>query len=165
MRYESTESAEASFLIEHMLDEAESVSTPTGFLSRASWNDLFLASITEGPEAVVHNNSHNNGGEDDDDNDGGGNDDEKDELALSHQEGALSLSRNKGFGETRNTGGTRCTALDEGEAKLSSSPLGFMDKEEELEAILHMAMHTSFHRMFGPPQAEAGNFPPSQIDC
>lgn len=160
MRYESTES-EARFLIEHMLDEPESVSTPTGFLSRLSWNDLFLDS----PEAIVHNDSNSNGGEDDDDNDGGGDDDEKDELALSHQEGALSLSRNKGFGETRNSGGTRCAALDEEEAKLSSSPLGFMDKEEELEAVLHMAMHTSFHRMFGPPQAEAGNFPPSQIDC
>ena len=158
MRYESTES-EARFLIEHMLDEPESVSTPTGFLARASWNDLFLASITESPEAVIPNNSHNNGGEDYDD------DDEKEERSLSHQEGALSLSRNKGFGEPRNSGGKRCAALDEEEAKLSSSPLDFMDNEEELEAVIHMAMHTSFHRMFGPPQAEAGNSPPSQIDC
>merc|ERR1712032_108352 len=150
MRYESTES-EARFLIEHMLDEPETVSTPTGFLSRASWNELFLASITESPEAVVPNDSHNNGGEDDD------GDYDKEERSLSHQAGALSLSRSKGLGETRNNGGKRCAALDEEEVKLSSSPLDFMDKEEELQAVLHMAMHTSFHRMFGPPQAEAGN--------
>ena len=158
MRYESTES-EARFLIKHMLDGSETVSTPTGFLSRASWNDLFLVSITKSPEAVVPNDSHSNGAKDDD------NDYDKEERSISNKAGGLSLSKNKKQGVTRNDGGKRCAALDEEEAQLSSSPLDFMDKEEELEAVLHMAMHTSFHRMLGPPKAEAGHFPPSQIDC
>lgn len=160
MRYESTGS-EARFLIEHMLDEpGSSISTPTGFLSRASWNDLFAAGITESPEGVVSTDSYCSG---EDDRGEDGDDDEKEERSLSHQLGALTLSRNKGFGAT-NTTGKRHVALDEEEAALSSS-LDFMDKEEELEAALHMAMKTAFHRMFGPSQDEASNFPPSQIDC
>ena len=159
MRYESTES-EARFLIEHMLDEPESVSTPTSFLSRACWNDLFLDSIAESPEGVDSHN--NNGTEDNNDKSDDNDEEEKEERAHCHQGGLLST--NKLSGETNYTDGKRCAAFDEEEAKLSSSlSLDFMDKEEELEAVLHMAMTTSFHRMFGPPQAQAGNFPPSQI--
>jgi hypothetical protein len=46
MRYEATMS-DALFLIEHMLDVPDGVSAPTGFLSRATWNDMFLADILE----------------------------------------------------------------------------------------------------------------------
>ena len=135
-----------------------------GLLIKSSFLTVEASSVVlvlQASSSLPCTTSHDitNGGEDDD------NDYDKEERPLSHQAGDLSLSRNKGLGVTRNNGGKRCAAFDEEEAKLSSSPLDFMDKEEELEAVLHMAMRTSFHRMFGPPQAEAENFPPSQIHC
>lgn len=160
MRYEATGS-EARFLIEHMLDEptGNCVSTPTGFLSRASWNDLFLArSVTESPEAEDSTNPSDKGGENDKGNDLNG-------KPSSVPKGASPLSRNTEFGGARNIDGGHSVGSDKEELNLSlASPLDSMDKDEELESVLHIAMHTSFHRMLGPSQAEVGDFPPPEID-
>ena len=54
MRYEASKS-EAKFLIHHSLDklgsEAEQISTPTSFLNRSCWNDLFSSTLDTMTEA------------------------------------------------------------------------------------------------------------------
>mmetsp|Transcript_12197 Transcript_12197/g.17540 ORF Transcript_12197/g.17540 Transcript_12197/m.17540 type:complete len:317 (+) Transcript_12197:291-1241(+) len=157
--------SEALFLIEHMLEKPDNFnsSTPTGFLLQASWNETFPIAIAERSEAVFDNFDYN--GENDNDTDSANNDDydKKEEGSLNYQVGELSLSRNKKF-EGTNAGRKHRATLDEEETPLSSS-LNFMDKEEELEAMLHMALKTSLHMMLGPAEDEVGNFLPPQIEC
>ena len=130
------------------------MSTPDGFLSRASWNDLFLTSIPESADTTA------GGGEDyfDKVND----DSEKDHAGdggfpKGKEAGPKSVPPKQGK-RSKSSGTQHAT---EGEC------LDFMDKEEELETVMHFALQTTFHRMFGPLDTatdKAGSSPPTQIN-
>lgn len=155
MRYESSES-EARFLIEHMLDDPDCVSAPTGFLSRACWNDLFLETVLE--ERPSGNFPDNVNRDDDEDNHTEPSDDTS-EISRSHPVESLSRSREN---EANGLGKLRAKSGQDESACLSS--FQFLDKEEELEAVLGMATQTVFHRMLGPPPPEQESVHPSIIE-
>ena len=111
----------------NMLDEEGSVSTPDCFLSRASWDELFLNTVPENAEPTSPS------GADEEDFDDGDSDDNEEDLAgdgrLPEGKAADSKSLPPKKGKRLKSRGTQHA--------MEGTCLDFMDNEEELEEVLH----------------------------
>jgi len=151
LQYEATR-PEAMFLIEHSQDgEGQSFSTPTSFLSRACWNDLFrspgLGSIAE-EEPSESDRGDEDPGQRSDGNDGG--------KSLSGTDGQFTSQLDPSSGSGRASHGKTGGSNDGGRkhALMGDISLEYMDEEERFEATLRMALQTSFHNMLYLPEIE-----------
>lgn len=141
-----------------MLDEeGNNVSTPKGFLSPVSSNTLFQILIIPEKNKVTLS--------DDVDREGCGNKDDdfnkrcKAVIRESPKETAI------GSTSCMQQNGKRFKSTGRNHA-IESTCLDLMDKEEELEKVLHFYLQTYFYIIFGLPDTatvKAGNSPPSQI--
>ena len=159
LRYEATKS-EARFLTQHALDEQgrneqASVSTPTSFLNRACWNDLFSSGLDTASE--VPTVDEEDGGDEDSeqrfDGDGGGENLSETGAQPNSQRGASGgYQLTSRQGRRDKSGGSRGNASHQ--AQLSHASLEYMDEEERVEAVLRREIQTSFHKMLYVPEFE-----------
>lgn len=151
MRYEATRT-EATFLIQHSQNEQGQTSTPTSFLNRACWNDLFSSQLCDIEEVKSIDEV---GDEDEDheqrwDGNAGGN--------SFSQSGGRSVSQQRTPGDSwrasrhGKSGGSK--GGDRKHTQMDDTSLEYMDKEERFEATLRRELQTSFHKVLYVPEVE-----------
>lgn len=158
MRYEATKS-EARFLIQHSLDklgsEAEQISTPTSFLNRSCWNDLFSSKL----DTITEANTFDERDETDEDPeprlfDGEDNLSETGDQSAQQQDTPGGSRRDHRRGRQGKSKGSRSNTRRK-EHMSSDGFLEYMDEEEHVETALRTAIQTVFHKMLYVPEVEA----------